>query len=148
MKLRSTFVLVLLLWGLPLPSLTAALSDAQQAPLRHAERHSKKGWVYLHIEGTPQERGFQYGYLLAKEITEAVRTRRVVWEYSSGMDWTWLVLQTKVFFAPKVDAETTAELDSMVEGLRAAGQMGLTRDDLIVHNGFFELAWYWWPEEK
>jgi hypothetical protein len=34
----------------------------------------------LHIEGKPRERGFQYGYLMAKEIAEELRVSRVWWE--------------------------------------------------------------------
>jgi len=33
-----------------------------------AFRYTDKGWTFVHIEGEPYERGFQYGYLLAKEI--------------------------------------------------------------------------------
>jgi hypothetical protein len=33
-----------------------------------AFRYTDKGWTFVHIEGEPYQRGFQYGYLLAKEI--------------------------------------------------------------------------------
>ncbi len=39
----------------------AAISPEQQAWLRGAHRHGKHGWIYLHIEGAPRERGFQHG---------------------------------------------------------------------------------------
>lgn len=32
----------------------------------------KNGWIYLHIEGDPFERGFQHGYLLATELEQAL----------------------------------------------------------------------------
>ena len=44
------------------------LSNDQKAWLLKANRHEKNGWIYLHIEGSPEERGFQHGYLLSKEI--------------------------------------------------------------------------------
>src|SRR5437867_874438 len=83
---------------------TAALSEQQQAWLQKAERHEKHGWIYLHVEGSPHERGFQHGYLLAKEIAESLQARRKVWLYSSGMEWSWLVEKSKELFTPKVDA--------------------------------------------
>ena len=33
-------------------------------------RYNIKGWIYLHIEGEPHERGYQHGYLLAYEIVD------------------------------------------------------------------------------
>ena len=36
--------------------------------LAKAHRYDENGWIYLHIEGTPFERGFQRGYLTANEI--------------------------------------------------------------------------------
>ncbi len=33
-------------------------------------RYNIQGWIYLHIEGDPYERGYQHGYLLANEIVD------------------------------------------------------------------------------
>jgi len=33
-------------------------------------RYNIQGWIYLHIEGNPYERGYQHGYLLANEIVD------------------------------------------------------------------------------
>ena len=35
-----------------------------------AYRYPAAGWIYLHIEGQPYERGYQHGYLMAREIPE------------------------------------------------------------------------------
>ncbi|MDE3197178.1 MAG: hypothetical protein KGN84_12585, partial [Acidobacteriota bacterium] len=35
-----------------------------------AYRYPAAGWIYLHIEGKPYERGYQHGYLMAGEIPE------------------------------------------------------------------------------
>jgi hypothetical protein len=126
---------------------SAALSDSQRACVQKAERHEKDGWIYLHIEGGPQERGFQYGYLLAKEISQSLRVRQSVWQYTSGMDWSWLIEKSKAMYTPKVDPESLAELGGMSDGLAAAGAVHSV-DELIAYNGWFELAWYWWPAEK
>ena len=47
------------------------LTPEQQSWLAKARRSERAGWIYLHIEGEPRARGFQHGYLLAKEIAEA-----------------------------------------------------------------------------
>ena len=35
-----------------------------------AYRYPAAGWIYLHIEGKPFERGYQHGHLMAKEIVQ------------------------------------------------------------------------------
>src|SRR6516164_6658759 len=90
-----------------------ALSDQERAALVKAHRHEKHGWVYLHIEGEPRERGFQHGYLLSREIAESLRARRALWQYESGMDWKWLVQKSTALFAGKVDPECLAEIDGI-----------------------------------
>ncbi len=124
-----------------------SLTPEQEEWLAKANRHEKGGWIYLHIEGGARERGFQYGYLLAKEIHEAVRVLGVSWQYKSGMDWQWYVDRAGEILTPKVDSENTAEIDGMVEGMAAAGEQ-TTRNELVALNGYMELMWYWWPAEK
>lgn len=136
---------VLLLTGLT-TSAAPTLTADQHAWLAHARRFERAGWIYLHLEGGPRERGFQHGYLLAKEFAENLRVTRRLWEYGSSMDWNWLLDKTVPFLEPKVDSENLAELDGLVEGLQAAG-VESSRREMIVFNAWFELNWYWWPKE-
>jgi hypothetical protein len=129
--------------GTPAASLTAE----QQQWLTKAGRHEKAGWTYLHIEGGPRERGFQHGYLLAKEIAECLRVRRAVWRYDTAMEWNWLLQETARFVTPAVDPENREELLGIVDGLRAAGVV-TTLDELTAYNACMELEGYWWPEIK
>ena len=39
--------------------------------LKGAYRYEQGGWVYVHIEGDPASLGFQHGFLLAPEISDA-----------------------------------------------------------------------------
>src|SRR5438874_12035119 len=39
-----------------------------------AYRYPQAGWVVLHVEGKPYERGYQHGQLLAHEIADHVKT--------------------------------------------------------------------------
>jgi hypothetical protein len=123
------------------------LTAEQQAWLARAQRSEKNGWIYLRIEGEPRQRGFQHGYLLAKEIAETLRVRRALWKHDSGMEWTWLVGKSRAMYTPKVDAENLAEIDGIVEGLAAAGVKS-SRDEMVAWNGYLDLAGYWWPEAK
>lgn len=123
------------------------LTEEQQAWLKRAKRLERAGWIYVHVEGAPQERGFQHGYLLAKEIQKGLRNARVGWEHQSGMSWAWLVEQTVAMFGPKIDAECLDELEGIASGVRAAG-MECSKESLMAYNGLFELGGYWWPIES
>ncbi len=121
------------------------LTTEQTRWLAAANRHEKAGWIYLHIEGEPRARGFQHGYLLAREIAEGLRVTAAQWHHDTSFDWAWLVDHTKGFINPAVDPEDLAELKGIVEGMRAAG-VPTTLDDIIAYNASIETTGYWWPE--
>jgi hypothetical protein len=123
-----------------------SFAQDQQSLLAKSKRADKQGWIYVHVEGDAQHRGFQHGYLLAQEINEGVRNSRTAWQYESAMDWQWLTEKAAALFTAKIDKENLAELDGMAAGLKAAS-VPLTRNDLIAYNAIFELSWYWWPNE-
>ncbi|MHB8970642.1 MAG: C45 family peptidase [Pirellulaceae bacterium] len=123
------------------------LSDQQRAWLARGEHHDKAGWIYLHIAGEARERGFQHGYLLAKEIHDCLRSTQVECKHQTAMEWSWLIEQSKRMFIPTIDPENLAEIDGMVEGLAVAG-VHSSREELVAYNGIIELLFYWWPKEK
>lgn len=125
----------------------APLSADQSSWLSHASRHSKEGWVYLHCRGTPQAIGFQHGYLMASEIRESLRITRGVWEYQSGMEWSWLIAKAVQMFLPRIDRELLEEIRGIVQGLAAAG-VTTSLEEMITYNAYIELSGYWWPEQK
>ncbi|HVU16971.1 MAG TPA: C45 family peptidase [Candidatus Didemnitutus sp.] len=123
----------------------AALTSQQQAWLAKANRHEKAGWIYLHIEGAPRERGFQHGYLAAHEIADAMHSLAAQWHHDSSFDWPWLVAHTKGFINPAVDTEDREEMQGIADGMNAAG-VPTTYDDVVTYNASIELTGYWWPE--
>lgn len=123
------------------------LTNEQKTCLSKANHHEKNGWIYLHIEGDPKERGFQHGFLLAHEINESMRVLKVDWNNQSALDWQWLVQKAGNMFTPKVDVENIEEIDGIVEGMKSAGII-TTRDEIVTYNSFMELLWNWWPSVK
>jgi len=123
------------------------LTNEQKTWLSKANRHEKNGWIYLHIEGTPEERGFQHGFLLAKEIKEALRDMSTVWHYQTAMDWQWLVRKSAAMFNPHVDTENMTEMQGIVEGMKAAGEIS-SIDEIVAYNASTEFMGYWWPTVK
>jgi hypothetical protein len=123
------------------------LNAEQQNWLAHASRHDREGWIYLHVEGSPREMGFQHGYLLAKDIASSLKAAREDWVYESGMSWAWLVEKGAAMFTPHIDPPLLEELDGIVEGLTSAG-VSTSRAEIVAYNGEIELEGYWWPKVK
>ena len=126
---------------------SAQLDSEKKIWLSKAKRHQKNGWTYLHIEGSPRERGFQHGYLMTKEIEQAIRMLSTSWNYQTAMDWKWLTRKAAEMLTPKIDSENLAEIDGIVEGMRSNGAE-TNRDELVALNGYIELISYWWPTVK
>src|SRR5262249_21744953 len=73
-------------WTLVLVAMTAQASGPPQAGESYridpasvrrfgpAYRYPQAGWVVLHIEGQPYERGYQHGRLLAAEIADLIKS--------------------------------------------------------------------------
>jgi hypothetical protein len=123
------------------------LTSEEQAWLKPAYRHEKAGWHFVHIEGAPRVRGFQHGYLLAREIEDSLRVTKILWARDTAMEWSWLLEHTMPFLEPQTDAEILAELDGLVDGLDAAG-VKTSRAEMLVYNAWVEVSGYWWPLEK
>lgn len=132
------------IWAAAAPARGGELTAEQQHWLSRAETHAKAGWIYLHIEGQPRERGFQHGYLLAPEIATGLRAEQVDWLHGSGMSWSWLIENTKGFIEPAIDPEDREEMRGIAEGMQAAG-VATSYDEIVAYNAYFELAGYWWP---
>jgi len=142
-----TLFLFLICFDVSLSQTDSHLTIEQKTWLSKANRHEKNGWIYLHIEGSPKERGFQHGYLLAKEIKESIRVLSEVWHYQSALEWQWLVQKAGIMFTPKIDSENITELKGIVEGMKAAN-VKTNIDEIVTYNGYMELMWYWWPSVK
>ncbi len=77
---RYYAVIIILLLILPVrPSFTAENTSNKQnhatAPASYEKgyRFNIMGWVYIHIEGEPYERGYQYGILASNEILDMIQ---------------------------------------------------------------------------
>ena len=54
-------------------------------------RFDKNGWIYVHIEGKPYERGFQHGYLVASELDGILESLKYLTYWNTGKDWEFFV---------------------------------------------------------
>lgn len=107
-------------------------------------RFDKDGWIYLHIEGAPYERGFQHGYLLAPELGEIFRTLKYITFQDTGMTWQFFVNESERAFSSQIDQEYLEEIKGIAAGANLRG-VNITWQDIMAWNGRDELVDYWWP---
>jgi hypothetical protein len=107
-----------------------------------AYRYPAAGWIYLHIEGKPYERGYQHGYLMAREIPEYLeRCAADLGVPAAG--WGDLRTQANALFLRGFDREILEEMRGIADGASDAGVkwQGRRLDlvDIVVANVTVEL---------
>ena len=107
-------------------------------------RFESNGWIYLHIEGQPYERGFQHGRLLAPELAETQRTLNYITMNDTGQTWQYFIKAAARLWAKKIDGEYLQEIKGIAAGATSAGTP-LTWQDVLALNGEMELTGYWYP---
>lgn len=100
---------------------------------KSAYRYPQAGWIVVHVEGEPYERGYQQGRLLSKEIAAYIRmlaTERSVKAPADG--WKSARQLTNATFLRKIDREWLEEMKGIAEGATDAGASYEDRDiDLL-----------------
>jgi hypothetical protein len=120
----------------------------QKATLRTfgpAYRYPRGGWLYVHIEGAPYERGYQHGYLLAREIEQYIdRCASQLDAKSKVTAWNNGRTVANALFLRGFDKEILTEMKGIAEGAAAAGAKvnGRTIDlvDVVTLNTITELG--------
>ncbi len=115
--------------------------------LEKAYRYDKNGWIFLHIEGEPFERGFQRGYLTAGEIDEFLKTMAYIQKFRTAKELDFFVKAAAKLFKGKVSREYVEEMEGMVAGMKRVGKK-ITFEEMLFMNGFIDISWYWWRQEK
>ena len=115
------------------PAKVSAPPDA--AKLKKAFRKpAQNGWIFVHLEGSPSEIGYQHGYLLAAEIADAHRAVKLDLTHNSK-DWTFFRNAAQNVLWPHIEPEYRAELEGIVAGLAAKG-ISLDIWDIVATNAW------------
>lgn len=118
--------------------------DEIKKRLQNASRSGQNGWIRIHIEGEPYQRGFQHGYLLAPEIAAVINTLRHVTYFNTGKEFRFFAEAAARMFTPQIDPEYLEEIRGIADGA-AAGGVEVDLPALLAWNGYIELVSYWWP---
>jgi hypothetical protein len=112
--------------------------------LAGSHRSEKNGWIFVHLEGTPEQVGYQHGYLLSSEIADLLRVCKPFLERTSRHDWNFYRQSAEKTLWTRTEPEYQREIDGVVAGLNARG-VKADRWDLLALNAIEELPYYYVP---
>jgi hypothetical protein len=113
-----------LLLGAAAPALAADFQPDPRTVQRWgpAYRYPHDGWIVLHIEGEPYDRGVQHGRLLAPEIAAHVRCYATVLSPQAPADgWKHTRSLVSALFLRRYEKEYLEEMKGIADGASAAG---------------------------
>lgn len=162
MKLIAFLVIILLL-----PLVSAEYADETPQPENASNyeggyRYNVQGWIYVHIEGNPYERGYQHGYLLYAEIIDMMyRWSNVIhncpiflkyiplnqssvrYEKISQAWWNYCKRKAVNLFEDKFPDEYRQEMKGIADGVASRGGEiygeKVTYEDILTLNEMYEL---------
>ena len=110
-----------------------------------AYRYPARGWIYLHIEGKPYDRGYQHGYLMAREIPEYLeRCASDLGGKADAQNWNQYRTTANALFLRGFDREILEEMRGIADGANANGAQWLSRKldltDIVVANTVVEMS--------
>jgi hypothetical protein len=125
-----------------------AAGDPQAATVRTfgpAYRYPAAGWIYLHIEGEPYERGYQHGHLMAREIPEYLeRCAAELGATAERKSWERIRTTVNALFLRGFDREILEEMRGIADGASDAGAKWVGRRidlvDIVAANTTVELG--------
>src|SRR5215831_5638467 len=109
-----------------------------------AFRRDRNGWIYLHLEGTPDQVGYQHGYLAAPEIKEVLRVFGEYLPHTTKHDWQFYRQAAHSMFWDKIGDEYQREIAGIARGAADHG-VKVDQDDILALNAWIELAQYYVP---
>jgi Phospholipase B len=119
-------------------------SSTSESRLTKASREDKNGWIYVHLEGSPSDIGYQHGFLLANDIDTSIKALDHLLTHETKRNWQFYRNAAKSFLWDKLDREYKDEINGIVEGLQAKN-IKYDSLDLTAYNGLEELAYYYVP---
>jgi hypothetical protein len=122
----------------------SCITKPEADPLSKASRENKNGWIYVHLEGSPADIGYQHGYLLANEIDTCLQMMAFFSGHETKKDWAFYRRCASNFLWNKLDPEYKQEINGIVKGLQAQHK-NYDSLDITAYNAWEELAFYYIP---
>jgi hypothetical protein len=107
-------------------------------------RYPQAGWIVVHIEGAPYERGYQHGHLLAAELADFVQSMATFRSPKAPAEaWRDMRTLAHTLFLRRYDHEYLLEMKGIADGAAAAGakfkDRALDLVDIVTINSIIEI---------
>ena len=123
-------------------AVAASMTPKMDERLKGAFRRPPvNGWTYVHLEGTPEQIGYQHGYLLATEIQDLYKVYVLMLPHDNGKDWSFFREASKNILWPHVEQEYRDEMQGIADGVNAQG-VKLDIWDVVAMNAAMEWSYY------
>ncbi len=132
--------------------LTASLLLSAAPPARDPQTDSRlkkafrrpeqNGWIYVHLEGTPAEIGYQHGFLLAPEIEDVQKVVALGLTHDTKKEYAFFRAAAEKVLWPHIEQQYREELKGIAEGLKARG-VPMDLWDVVTVNAWLELSPYY-----
>jgi hypothetical protein len=143
---RAFFAILLVLCCFTTATHAKRVTPATQVPASSGAgyRFDRGGWMFVHLEGSPAEIGFQHGQLLSAEIVDLINVMKVETRHDTRRDWNFYRETGRKMLWPHIDAEYQQELEGITKGAQSKGAK-LDVWDVVALNSWFEVPGYYVP---
>jgi len=141
-QLQGIFLLIAFLFSAS--ALFASDTAGDAARLRPAYRFERSKWIYVHLEGSPVDIGYQHGYLLAPEIADAFSVVKFKDTRRTKRDWEFFRNVAQTILWPHIEAEYQQELRGIADGVKDHG-VSMDVWDVVALNAMEEVPDYYVP---
>lgn len=110
-----------------------------------AYRFDDRGWIFVHVEGGPYERGYQYGSLMGDDIVQYMTRLAIKRDVNEPVKaWNDTRFECNALFLRGYDEEYLTEMKGMADGAAAAGAKFHDRPidlvDIVTLNSVIDLG--------
>jgi hypothetical protein len=108
-------------------------------------RYDDRGWIFVHVEGEPYERGYQFGFLVGDEIVSYISKLAIVENRDDPeAGWASIRFKTNSLFLRGYDEEYLTEMKGIADGAAHAGaeygDRPLDLGDIVAVNSVVDLG--------
>ncbi len=151
MSIYGRSILLLALLGCAFSAGESQTASASQSvsikaqQLHGAYRFERAHWIYVHLQGSPHQVGFEHGYLLAPEIEDTFHAVRLESTHNTKRNWEFYRATAKNIYWPHIETEYREEFQGIADGLKAHGIRDMDLWDVVGLDGFMETGEYYLP---
>lgn len=114
--------------------------------IKNGIRYDLNGWVYVSIQGDPFERGYAYGYLIAKDMVDIKKMLNFTTYEDLGRHWSFFIEASNKYLKPNIMEhfnEFYQEMEGFSKGCTDGGT-DMSVDEVVAWNNYFTIvdSWY------